>query len=402
MSWTAKTLGKIANEAGGEIRTGPFGSQLHKSDYVNDVGATPVVMPKNMVNGRIDVTSIARIDDPTLERLSSHILNEGDIVLGRRGEIGRRAWVGEDEAGWLCGTGSMRVSVDNHRELTSRYLYYYLELPQTVEWLKGHSVGATMSNLSASVVQQLPVAYPSFASQLEITNALDNFEDLIENNRQRILILEDIARLLYREWFMHFRFPGHREVDIVDSELGPIPRDWKVTKFGNALELVYGKALKASDRRNGPVAVFGSGGHIGWHDAALANGPGIVVGRKGSFGSVYWSDDDFYPIDTTYYVKSELPLRFVDQMLRTMTFVNSHAAVPGLSRDQAYGLQLVEPPIDLMAQYEDVVLPLYELRRVLARQCRILQEARDLMLPRLVLGGLDMAEFDAKLETAGV
>lgn len=401
MSWQTKTLGEIANGSGGEVRTGPFGSQLHKSDYVDDLDATPVVMPKDMVNGRIDISTIARIDEPTLDRLNSHTLNEGDIVLGRRGEIGRRAWVGENESGWLCGTGSMRISVGDKQEIVPRYLYYYLELPRTIEWLKGHSVGATMSNLSAGVVRQLPVTYPSISTQMEIASALDSFEVLIENNRRRIEILEEVARLLYQEWFVQFRYPGHQDVDATDSELGPIPRHWNVVKLGSVLELAYGKALKANDRRSGSVAVYGSGGHIGWHDAALVDGPGIIVGRKGNFGSVYWSDDDFYPIDTTYYVKSAMPLRFVDQMLRTMTFIDSHAAVPGLSRDYAHGLLWAEPPSELVGQYEDSVLPLYDLRRTLALQRRVLQEARDLMLPRLVSGELDVAELDQELEAVG-
>ena len=402
MSWTTKTLGQIVDEAGAEIRTGPFGSQLHKSDYVDDLSATPVVMPKDMVNGRIDVSSIARIDEPTLERLSSHILSAGDIVLGRRGEIGRRAWVSDDEAGWLCGTGSIRISVDNHRELVPRYLYYYLELPQTVEWLLGHSVGATMSNLSAGVVQQLPVVYPSVASQLAITSALDAFEALIENNRRRIEMVEEVVLLLYREWFVHFQFPGHEDLASVDSDLGAIPEGWRVQKLKAVLELVYGKALKADDRRGGTVAVYGSGGLVGWHDEALAQGPGIIVGRKGSFGSVYWSDTDFFPIDTTYYIKSEFPLRFLDQLLRTMEFIDSHAAVPGLSRDQAYGLSFTEPPEHVMSHFEEIVRPLYDLRHVLARESCVVQEMKDLLLPRLVSGELDISHLDLELEAVGV
>lgn len=232
MSWTTRTLGDIAIEADGEIRTGPFGSQLHKHDYVEVETATPVVMPRDMVEGRIDTSSIARIDDVTRERLSAHILRPGDIVLGRRGEIGRRAWVGDYESGWLCGTGSMRISIRGSQEVIPRYLYYFLELPTTVGWLQGHSVGATMSNLSAGVVQQLPVAYPSVDAQQTIVGALDAFETLIENNRRRIEILEEAARLLYREWFVDFRFPRYGDVALVDSELGPIPEGWEVTTLG--------------------------------------------------------------------------------------------------------------------------------------------------------------------------
>ena len=387
-------LGDLASQVGGTVRTGPFGSQLHRSDYVEDPTATPVVMPKDMSDGRIDAASIARVDDAVVERLSSHTLRTGDIVLARRGDIGRRAWTSKTEDGWLCGTGSIRIAVNGSTEIRPRFLFHYLGLQQTIGWLKGHSVGATMSNLSAGVVQQLPVRYPPLTLQDVIVEMLDSFDDLIENNRRRIDILERMARLLYQEWFVHFRFPGHEDVELVDSALGPIPEGWKVSRLGNILEFAYGKALRASDRMGGPVSVYGSGGHIGWHDKALVTGPGIVVGRKGNVGSVYWSDGDFFPIDTTYYVKSDLPLRFLDQLLRTLTFVDSHAAVPGLSRDQAYGLIVSEPVGDLLSRYEADVLPLYDLRRNLWNQTAVLREARDLLLPRLVSGEINVSKLD--------
>ena len=401
MTWTTSTLGDLASQAGGEVRTGPFGTQLHKSDYVDDPAATPVVMPKDMADGKIDPSSIARVDDEVVERLATHILRAGDIVLGRRGEIGRRAWTSDIEEGWLCGTGSMRIALNGSEQIRPRFLFYFLGLDQTIGWLEGHAVGATMSNLSAGVVQQLPVRYPPLALQDAIVEVLDSVDTLIENNRRRIEILEETARLLYREWFVRFRFPGHEDVGLVDSDLGPTPEGWEACRLGDVLELAYGKALKADDRMGGPVSVYGSGGRVGWHDEALVPGPGIVVGRKGNVGSVYWSDRDFFPIDTTYYVRSDLPLRFLDQMLRTQEFIDSHAAVPGLSREQAYGLMVAKPEDRLPARFEAVVQPMYDLRRNLAEQNAVLREARDLLLPRLVSGELDVSELDLNLEALG-
>ncbi len=402
MTWTTTTLGELASLAGGEVRTGPFGTQLHKRDYVDDPLATPVVMPKDMVDGRIEVASIARVDDNVITRLSSHILRAGDIVLGRRGEIGRRAWIGETEDGWLCGTGSMRISLNDSTEIRPRFLFYYLGLQQSIGWLNSHSVGATMSNLSAGVVKQLPVQYPPLTVQDVIVATLDQFDDLIENNRHRIEILEETVRLLYREWFVHFRFPADDEVRLVKADLGLVPEGWKSTRLGDILQLAYGKALRADGRRKGSVKVYGSGGHIGWHDKALVAGPGIVVGRKGNVGSVHWSDSDFFPIDTTYYVISDLPLRFLDQLLRTLEFIDSHAAVPGLSREQAYRLRIAQPPTDLVAQYESAVQPMYDLRRNLSNQYATLRRGRDLILPRLVSGELEVSGVESELEAVQV
>ena len=263
--------------------------------------------------------------------------------------------------------------------------------------LSGLITGAAQPKLSQASLKRLPVAAPPYAVQTRIGEAVRVVDGLLQNNWRRIEILEEMARLLYREWFVHFRFPGREDAELVDSELGPIPRGWKARQLGEILELSYGKALRAGDRRGGPIAVYGSGGQVGWHDTALVTGPGIVVGRKGNVGSVYWSDRDFYPIDTTYYVESTLPLRFLDQLLRTLKFIDSHAAVPGLSRDQAYGLIIAEPDGDLLSLYETAVRPMYGLRQVLSDQTAVLREARDLLLPRLVSGHLDVSELDLGL-----
>src|ERR1700742_353191 len=107
--WRNVTLGELCDEDKGDIRTGPFGSQLHESDYC-EIG-TPVVMPKDIATGRVDEATIARVSLDHVERLSHHRLAKGDIVYGRRGDIGRKALVSEREAGWLCGTGCLRITV---------------------------------------------------------------------------------------------------------------------------------------------------------------------------------------------------------------------------------------------------------------------------------------------------
>ena len=267
--------------------------------------------------------------------------------------------------------------------------------------LSGLITGAAQPKLSQASLKRLPVTAPPYAVQARIGEAVRVVDGLIRNNWQRIEILEEMARLLYREWFVNFRFPGHEDIELVDSDLGPIPEGWSACRLGELLELSYGKALRSDDRRGGSNAVYGSGGQVGWHDKALVSGPGIVVGRKGNVGSVYWSDRDFFPIDTTYYVESALPLRFLDQLLRTLKFIDSHAAVPGLSRDQAYGLVVAKPTSDLMSRYETAVRPMYSLRRVLSDQATILREARDLVLPRLVSGELEVSELGLELEAAG-
>jgi type I restriction enzyme S subunit len=233
-----------------------------------------------------------------------------------------------------------------------------------------------------------PILLPRREEQRRIAGILSAYDELIENCERRIRVLDEMARSLYREWFVDFRFPGHEKATPLDSPIGRIPREWDVVRLGDVMELNYGKALKASDRRGGPVPVFASSGCVGWHDDLLCRGPGIVLGRKGNVGSVFWSDSDFFVIDTAYYVTSSLPLRFVFFDLQTKNFINNDSAVPGLSRHQAYALEMVVPPPALLTRFEAFAAGTMGLAGLLRRRVENLRTTRDLLLPRLLSGQL--------------
>ena len=264
--------------------------------------------------------------------------------------------------------------------------------------IQATATGSKVRHTAPERIESVRVRLPDVETQVKIAGALDAVEGLVESNQRRIEILEEMARLLYREWFVQYRFPGADGVDLVESDLGEIPNAWEVERLGDVLTLNYGKALKADDRRGGEVAVYGSGGLVGWHDEALVDGPTIVVGRKGNVGSIYWSEFDAYPIDTTYFVDTSLPLRWSHQMLMTLTFIDSHAVIPGLSREQAYSIPIAVPSRELTDRYEELAKPLYDLGQCLTAQNVVLAEARDLLLPRLVSGELDVSGLDLELE----
>ena len=201
---------------------------------------------------------------------------------------------------------------------------------------------------------------------------------------------------------MKFRYPGHEDVSLVDSVLGPIHEGWTAGTIGDVLELKYGKALKADARRGGDVAVVSSAGIVGWHDESFVDSPAIVVGRKGNVGSVHWVDGPCRPIDTAYYVATDLPLRFVVEQLRRTEFTNTHAAVPGLSREGAYARPFFVPPADLLNDFQTAGDPLGIEASALAKQNDSLASLRDLLLPKLVTGKIDVStlDLDALVEDA--
>ena len=223
---------------------------------------------------------------------------------------------------------------------------------------------------------------PSLSTQRKIVVTLSAYDDLIENNLRRMKLLEESARLLYREWFVRLRFPGYEHTRIVNG----VPEGWEKKQLGDILTLNYGKALKESDRLEGPFFVYGSSGVVGTHNEALVKGPGIVVGRKGNVGSVYWAEGDFWPIDTVYFIESAQSNYFLFHSLQNQNFLNSDGAVPGLNRNYAYSLPVLLPKHTIREQFEQTSAPIYEQITKLRTLNQKLKAARDLLLPRLMSG----------------
>lgn len=175
-----------------------------------------------------------------------------------------------------------------------------------------------------------------------------------------------------------------------------LPEHWEINTTENYLELAYGKSLTAKTRRPGEVPVYGSGGFAGFHDEALIDGPAVIVGRKGTVGSVYWEDRPVFPIDTVFYVIPKCgTLAFCYQMLLShpLTDMNTDAAVPGLNRDNVYRLEFPWPGTELSDAYEMLVAPLWRRRSAILKETEILIQIRDALLPKLLSGDLRTNEI---------
>ena len=229
MNWETVKLGDISSN----IQTGPFGSQLHQSDY-SEVG-TPVVMPKDLIDGHISESSIARVSVEHVERLNRHKIESGDILYSRRGDVGRCAYASDKEVGWLCGTGCLRVSV-NPEVANSKFVFYQLQKPETVGWVINHAVGATMLNLNTSILSAVPLELPSLDIQNHAVDMLSAYDYLIENNQRQIKLLEEAAQRLYKEWFIDLHFPGYEDVEIVNG----VPEGWTSLYLGEAISYEIG------------------------------------------------------------------------------------------------------------------------------------------------------------------
>ncbi|MEZ6154056.1 MAG: restriction endonuclease subunit S [Pirellulaceae bacterium] len=248
--------------------------------------------------------------------------------------------------------------------------------------IAGFVTGVAQPKLSQQNLKQIKIALPPYDVQCAVTQVLSAYDDLIENNRRRMALLEESARLLYQEWFVRLRFPGHEHVRIKNG----VPEGWEAAQLGERVSLNYGKALKADTRVEGVFPVYGSSGIVGSHNAALAKGPGIILGRKGNVGSVFWSSKDFYAIDTVYFIKAEESNLYLYYALKHMHFISTDVAVPGLNRDLAYSRPLLVPSNSVLRLFLDTVSPIHQQLDKLDETNQKLRAARNLLLPRLMSG----------------
>jgi len=180
--WQFTTLGAEAQCHGGRIQTGPFGSQLHASDYVAE--GVPVVMPQDLSNRRVSTTRVARIKESNAVRLSRHRLEVGDIIYSRRGDVERHAQIGTREAGWLCGTGCLLVRMGPLWP-SPAFISLALDRPETRAWISQHAIGATLPNLNTGILSAVPLIISTESLLRAFTRIAEPIEQLISANNEQ-------------------------------------------------------------------------------------------------------------------------------------------------------------------------------------------------------------------------
>lgn len=419
--WPTRTLGDICREGGGFIRTGPFGSQLHQSDYTDDADGIPVVMPKDMARGRIDRSSVARIDEATARRLPQHLLSADDVVLSRRGDVGRSAWVYEDDLPAFCGTGSMRIHLGSPSDVRREYLRFFLHTKQASDYLKAHAVGATMPNLNAGIVERLPVPIPPIAAQNGMIKVLEAFDALIENNKRRGTILDEMAWATYREWFMKFRYPGHEEVPLVESALGPIPDGWAIATLGAVCCRVQAgstpsrsepsfwsdpdfdwyktgdladSVLVRSSERISRIA-FDGGRRFDPDTILLAIYGSPTVGRLGLVTTASSANQAALGLVANSSLVSTEFLWFTLRGLRVyLNQIAQGAAQQNVSKEKVAKSTFVLPDRSLVERFTDGAGQIWRQANTIARSSAHLADLRDLLLPKLMTGQIDASTLD--------
>ncbi len=406
----------------------PIGDQLETIiDYRGKTppkseSGIPTITAANVKSGRIDLSTISFVSDETYKRWTTRGLpSSGDVLITTEAPVGEIAPFPGDKTYLI--TRRVIALRGKKGQLDNRFLLYALMSPLAQEYLVSRTRGSTVPRILKPDILGMKIPIPPFQEQRAIAHILGTFDDKIELNRRMNETLEAIARAIFKSWFVDFLpvrakasgepsdsicrrlgltpdllalFPGRFQ----DSELGEIPKGWVQKRVDDLLKLSYGKALKASDRIEGQVPVYGSGGITAFHNVHLVDGPGIIVGRKGTVDSLYWEDQPFYPIDTVFYVVPKVELTFCFYLLQTLKLdqMNTDAAVPGLNRNNVYRLPLAWAPGKLRSAFDEVVKPLRSHKFSNTQQSEILTKIRNTLLPKLLSGELRVSTTEKPQE----
>ena len=382
MKWEKVKLGDIATC----IQPGPFGSQLHNSDYSKE--GTPIIMPKDIVGGAIVHSGLLKVSEEHVKRLSRHQVYEGNLIVARKGDVRKCAYITASENGWMTGSDCLKVVLDESK-CYPKFIYYQLRSEHIGRWLEKVSIGATMPSLNTGLLSGIEMVLPPIEIQKQIAGILSVCDDLIENNQKQIKLLEEAAQRLYKEWFVDLRFPGHENTKIVDG----VPEGWRRGLLKELISVNYGKDHKKVPD-DGNIPVYGSGGLMRKCNKSLFSGEAVLIPRKGSLNNIMYVDETFWTVDTMFYATMKQPHTAVFVYFFVKAFdmysMNIGAAVPSMTTKILDAMDVVIPDKETLEKFDKYAKVYFNKIKTLQGQNEQLKTARDLLLPKLMSGEVEV------------
>ena len=375
-----------------EIKTGPFGTQLKASEYVNE--GTPVLNVRNLGFSTVNTEKLEMVGNETLERLSAHKLHTGDIVFGRKGAVERHAYISENEDGWLQGSDCIRLRVKSNN-INARYLSYYFLTPQHRAFMISMcSHGTTMASLNQKIIEMISVPLPDRRTQDQIVAILSSFDEKIKNNRKINDNLQQQAKSLYEEMFLNN--PDADMVsgtlsDIATITMGQSPSGSSYNEESVGEVFYQGRAefgFRFPTRRlfttepkrmaepgdvllsvRAPVGDL----NVAYEKCCIGRGLGAIHSKTG---------DSSFMLYTMFALKPQLDV------------FNGEGTVFGsINRDGLSNLPVNIPSAEEIAKFEATVRPMDNLIRTNYEEICRLQSIRDSLLPKLMSGEIDVSDI---------
>ena len=362
--WQTVAIGEICDlvTSGGT----PLTSQ--KEYYHN--GSIPWVKTKEVNQCRLYGTE-NHITQLGLDNSSAKLIPENSIIIAMYGDGKTAGRVALNKVPVTTNQACCNLILNKQK---ANYDFVFYNLMGRYDELVSKKTGSGQQNLNGKIIKEIEIDLPSLPEQKAIASVLSSLDDKIDLLHRQNKTLEAMAETLFRQWFIE-----------------EAKEDWEDGTLDQLIDLKYGKALKQEDRSGSGYPVVASSGIVGFHNDYLVKGPGIVIGRKGTLGKVYFMEDNFYPIDTSYFIQTKTSgsnLIFEYYLLKSLDFanMNSDSAVPGLNRNIALGTQIQVPPEELILSFNGTAQPWFSKIHSNTKQIQTLEKLRDTLLPKLMSG----------------
>ena len=404
--WREVTLSELCSR----ITVGHVGKMA--SEYVDD--GVPFLRSQNIRPFVISTEGMLRISEEFHARLSKSELRAGDVAVVRTGYPGTAAVVPPELDGSNCAD---LVVVTPSDQLNADLLAALFNSTWGRATVSGQLVGSAQQHFNVGSAKAMRVRLPDRQGQDRIAAVIRSLNDLIENNRRRIGLLEQMAQAIYREWFVHFRYPGHEDDDWVDSDLGPVPEGWHADRLEVVAhvnrssrkprddeEVRYLDISCLGDRQVGPVPEIRGTDAPGRARRVVASGDVVWSmvrpNRRAHALLVEPGENWIASTGLAVLTPTSLPASWLFETVSTRAFSDylvsqeGGAAYPAVKPRDFNAAPVVVPPCGLAAQFDDAVGASHRLIWDLFQQSSAIEATRDLLLPKLVTGEIDVSDLD--------
>jgi type I restriction enzyme S subunit len=418
--WSTATVADLQREGILLVEDGNHGEYRPRPDEFVDRGVA-FIRAADMDAGEVLFESAAKINERARGRITKGIGAPGDVLLSHKGTVGKVALVPDVAPAFVCSPQTTFWRTRDDSRLDRKYLYAFLRSPGFRAQLATRAGETDMAPYVSLTSQRgLSVVFPPIDEQRAIAHILGTLDDKIELNRRMSETLEAMARALFKSWFVDFdpvrakaedRDPGLPQplADLFpdsfeNSDLGEIPKGWQVGPLDSVLVLQRGFDLPATQRTSGAYPVLAASGPSGTHNEFMVRGPGVTTGRSGVLGKVFYVDDDFWPLNTSLWVKEFRHSRpaYAFHLLLGIDFAsfNAGSAVPTLNRNHVHNSPTLRPPMGLIDKFERVATESLDRQKHNDDQSRTLAALRDTLLPKLISGELRLKAAERAIEDA--
>ena len=376
MKWEKVKLGNVTDSCLGKM----LDQNKNKGDY------QPYLANVNVRWGEFDLEDLPlmKFEESEEERYE---LKYGDLVICEGGEPGRCAIWKEQIPNMKIQKALHRVRV--HDCLDYRYLFYWFLLAGKTGELDQYFTGATIKHMPGQKLKEVVIDKPPLEIQHRIADILSAYDDLIENNQKQIKLLKEAAQRLYKEWFVDLHFPGHENTKIVDG----VPEGWRRGLLKELISVNYGKDHKKVPD-DGNIPVYGSGGLMRKCNKSLFSGEAVLIPRKGSLNNIMYVDETFWTVDTMFYATMKQPHTAVFVYFFVKAFdmysMNIGAAVPSMTTKILDAMDVVIPDKETLEKFDKYAKVYFNKIKTLQGQNEQLKTARDLLLPKLMSGEVEV------------